>query len=328
MIVLGATLVAVVIIAGGWYYYRTQTAKADPKGFVSSNGRIEAIEVDVATKAAGRIIEILVEEGQVVKQGQMIARMDTTETEAALRALEAQVRQASHSRDEASHVVEQRRDVLVLADKDLGRAETLFQAGNAAAQKLDQVRSARVTAASGLAAAESALAAAESAIRAVRADADRLKGMVADGELTAPRSGRVLFRLAEPGEVLSAGGKVLTVLDLSNIYMTTFLPAEAVGKIAIGAEARMILEPLPERAIPGTVSFISSRAQFTPKQVETASERDRMMFRVKVRVPPDLVQSHLDQAKTGVTGVAYFRIDPSAPWPDKLESDLTRITPR
>jgi len=324
MIILGVALTTAAVVGGGWYYYDVQAAKADPRGFVSSNGRMEAAEVDVATKAAGRITEILVEEGQIVERGALIARMDTSETEAALRALEAQARQASQGRDEAGHVVEQRQGALDLAEKDLERTESLFQRGNVAEQKLDQMRTARATASSALAAAQSGLAAAESGIRAVGADADRLRGMVADGELTAPREGRVLFRLAEAGEVLGAGGKVLTLLDLSNIYMTVFLPAGTVGKIAIGAEARLIVEPLPDRAIPGEVSFISSRAQFTPKQVETESERDRMMFRVKVRVPPDLVRSHMDQAKTGVTGVAYFRVDPDAKWPENLESDLTR----
>jgi HlyD family secretion protein len=186
------------------------------------------------------------------------------------------------------------------------------------------MHSSRVSTQAGVAAAQSSLAASDWAIRAAQAEVDRLRHQMSDGTLTATRAGRVLFRLAEPGEVLGAGGKVLTLLDLSDIYMTVFLPAGIAGGLAIGTEARLILEPIPDRAIPATVTFISSRAQFTPKQVETQSERDRMMFRIKVSIPTALVERFVTQVKTGVTGIAYIRIDPATPWPDWLQSDLTR----
>ena len=153
---------------------------------------------------------------------------------------------------------------------------------------------------------------------------DRLKRLVADGTLIAPKSGRVIYRLAEPGEVLGAGGKVLTFIDLSDVYMTIFLPAADAGRIGLGTPARLLLEPLPDRAVPAAVSFVSARAQFTPKQVETQRERDRMMFRVKLRVSRPLVEKYLEHVKTGVTGVGYVRLDPAAQWPAWLESDLVR----
>jgi HlyD family secretion protein len=133
----------------------------------------------------------------------------------------------------------------------------------------------------------------------------------------------VLYRLAEPGEVLGAGGRVATVLDLSDIYMTIFLPADIAGRVAIGAQARIVLDAQPQQPIPAQVSFVSARAQFTPKQVETKNERERMVFRVKLRVPQTLVQQNLDQVKTGVLGVAYVQLDKSAPWPSWLQSHLS-----
>jgi len=324
VLILCIALAAAAVAGGGYYYYDVRTRQSLPAGFASSNGRIEATEVDVATKVSGRIVEVLVAEGDLVRQGQTVARMDIAETEAALRALEAQAQQASQARDQASHVIEQRRGDLELAAKDLKRSKSLFDEGYATGQKLDQMNSARITTQATLSAALSSLAASESAIQAADAEVDRLRHQVADGTLIAPRSGRVLYRLAEPGEVLAAGGKVLTLLDLSDVYMTVFLPAAIAGRIAIGADARMVLEPIPDRAVPGKVSFVSSRAQFTPKQVETESERDRMMFRVKVRISTELVQRHIDQVKTGITGIAYIRLDPTATWPARLESDLTR----
>lgn len=318
---------AIVILAAGGGYYVYQHRQTLPAGILAANGRIEATEVDVAAKYAGRVAEVLVEEGDFVRQGQVLARMDVQETEASLRSAQAQAEQAQRSYEQAKHVVEQRRGELDLAVKELERDETLLTKGFATQQKVDQQRTAKVTSEAALNAALSAVAAYEAAIRSAKAEVDRLTRQVVDGTLTAPRSGRVLYRLAEPGEVLAAGGKVLTLLDLSDVYMTVFLPAAAAGKVGLGADARLLLEPIPDLAIPAKVSFISARAQFTPKQVETQSERDRMMFRTKVRIPTELVQKYMEQAKTGVTGVAYVRIDPNTPWPSWLESDLTRTAP-
>ncbi|WP_234051526.1 MULTISPECIES: HlyD family secretion protein [unclassified Xanthobacter] len=315
-------LLAVVAIGGVGAYYFASRARSLPPGFAAGNGRIEATEVDVATKAAGRVVDVLVEEGDFVKEGQVVAHMDVEETAAALRTAQAQEQQAIKSRDTASHVVEQRKGELDLATKELERQTTLVASGFTTVQKVDQYRTTKLTAQAALAAAQSSLAASESAIRAAEAEVERLTRMVQDGTLVAPKAGRVLYRLAEPGEVLAAGGKVLTLLDLSNVYMTVFLPASDAGRLALGAEARLLLEPLPDRAVPANVSFVSARAQFTPKQVETQSERDRMMFRVKLRVPQSLVEKYINEAKTGVTGMGYVRLDPTAQWPSWLDSDL------
>ena len=306
--------------AGAWYF--ASRSRTLPPGFASGNGRIEATQVDVATKAAGRVLDVRAEEGDFVQAGQIVAQMDVEETAAALRTADAQAAQARQSRDTATHVVEQRKGELDLAAKELERQETLVAKGFATEQKVDQYRTTKLTAAAALAAAQSSLAASESAIRAAEAEVDRLKRMVADGTLVAPKSGRVIYRLAEPGEVLAAGGKVLTLIDLSDVYMTIFLPASQAGTLALGAEARLLLEPLPDRAVPASVSFVSARGQFTPKQVETQSERDRMMFRVKLRIARTLVEKYLEHVKTGVTGVGYVRLDPKAEWPSWLTSDL------
>ncbi|MDI4655083.1 HlyD family secretion protein [Xanthobacter autotrophicus] len=315
-------LLAVVGAGGAGAWYMASRSRALPPGFASGNGRIEATQVDVATKAAGRVLDVLAEEGDFVQQGQVVAHMDVAETAAALRTAEAQATQAHQYRDTATHVVEQRKGELDLAAKELERQQTLVAKGFATEQKVDQYRTTRLTAQAALAAAQSSLAASESAIRAAEAEVERLTRMVADGTLTAPKSGRVIYRLAEPGEVLGAGGKVLTFIDLSDVYMTIFLPASDAGAITLGAEARLLLEPLPDRAVPAAVSFVSARAQFTPKQVETQRERDRMMFRVKLRVARPLVEKYLEQVKTGVTGVGYVRMDPKAQWPSWLQSDL------
>lgn len=321
-------LVAAVIVAGAAAFgVRTwMDRRVLPPGFASGNGRIEATEIDIAAKYPARIATINVEEGDLVQPGQVLAELDTRELAAQLAAAEAQVEQARQAYAETEHVIAQRKTELQLASTEYERNLVLLGGHFVSQQRVDNLQSVRDTAQSALAAAESRLLNNEAAIRSAEATVAQLKQQLADGVLTSPRVGRVLFRLAEPGEVVGAGGKVLTVLDLSNIYMTIFLPASAAGALAIGTDARIVVEPLPDRAIPGNVSFVSAKAQFTPKQVETADERNRMMFRVKIRVPQSLVEKHLEQVKTGVPGVAYVRLDPKAAWPDWLQSDLTEDT--
>jgi len=152
-----------------------------------------------------------------------------------------------------------------------------------------------------------------------------------DSTLKSSVMGRVLYRLAHPEEVLGNGGKVLTLLDLANVYMEIFLSSAQAHHVAIGAQARIKLDIL-DFAIPATVSFVSPESQFTPKQVETQSERDKLMFRVKVRIPQELVLSHIEEVKTGVRGVAFIQIPTlpagaPSPWPEflqKLPPDLNQ----
>jgi len=136
--------------------------------------------------------------------------------------------------------------------------------------------------------------------------------------LTSPRDGRVQYRIAEPGEVLASGGKLLNLVDLSDVYMTFFLPEEEVGKLSLGAEARIVLDAAPQYVIPATISFVASTAQFTPKSVETASERQKLMFRAKAQISPELLQKHLSEVKTGLPGVAWVKLDKQVEWPADL----------
>ena len=101
--------------------------------------------------------------------------------------------------------------------------------------------------------------------------------------------------------------------------MTVFLPTEEAGRLPLGTEARIVLDALPDYVIPATVTFVSPQAQFTPKQVETRSERDRLMFRVKLRIDADLLRRHAEQVRTGLPGIGYVRLSPDTPWPAWLQ---------
>jgi HlyD family secretion protein len=101
--------------------------------------------------------------------------------------------------------------------------------------------------------------------------------------------------------------------------MTIFLPTSQAGRVIVGAEARIILDAVPQYVIPAKVSFVAAEAQFTPKSVETRSEREKLMFRVKVRIPTELLKGHRDRIKTGVPGEAFVRLDAQAEWPQHLQ---------
>ena len=170
--------------------------------------------------------------------------------------------------------------------------------------------------------AKSNVVAAQSAVEATQATIQRIQADIDDSVLKSPRDGRVQYRVAQPGEVLSPGGVVLNMVDLTDVYMTFFLPTEQAGRVALGAETRLVLDAAPQYVVPAKISFVADVAQFTPKTVETEEERQKLMFRIKARIDPDLLRKHLHQVKTGLPGMAYVRLDPRVDWPPELQARL------
>ena len=319
--VIGIALLLIVAGASVWWFY----FRIPPLvGFASGNGRLEVQEIDVATKFPGRIAEVLVDEGDSVQVGQVVARMDSSSLNAQVREAEAQVQRARQGQVTAKALIAQRRSGALLAERDLERARALYVNANISAKDHDRARSAMDTAKAATTQAEAQSTEADAAIAAALAQKERIQVDLKDSVLTAPRSGRVQFRLAEPGEVLASGGKVLTLIDPTDVYMTVFLPAAEAGKIALGAQARITLDAAPNLVIPSAVSFVADKAQFTPKEVETRTEREKLMFRIKVKIDPELVKGHEAQVKPGLPGVAYVQLDSSVQWPPSLQTKLIR----
>lgn len=338
---------ALVLAAGAvaaWYGLRPAGLG---EGFASGNGRIEATELDVATKLAGRVAEIAVDEGDFVTQGQVLARMDTQVLEAQLAQARAEVRRAENAKltaqalvaqresekVTAAAVVRQRQAELTAAEKRFARTRTLVARNAMPQQQLDDdravlqsaeaalaaARAQVLSAQAGVEAARSQVIEAQSAIEAATASTVRLAADIDDSLLRAPRSGRVQYRIAQPGEVLGAGGRVLNMVDLVDVYMTFFLPANQAGRVVLGQDVRLVLDAVPQYVIPARVSYVASVAQFTPKTVETASEREKLMFRIKARIDPELLKKYVTAVKTGVPGVAYLKLDQEAQWPERLD---------
>ena len=308
---------ATIALAAGVTFVALRPATA-PAGFASGNGRLEATEVDVATKVAGRVAEIHPREGDGVARDQVVARLDMTELGAQSRESRAQVAQSKAAGSEARAAIARYEADLKLAKANLQRTGQLVAKNFISADRLDKDQSAVQVADSALAAARSRIGQTEAATQAAQARLERMEAQLADGQLTAPVTGRVLYRLAEPGEVLGVGGKLLTLLDLSDVYMTLYLPTELAGRLSLGDEARILLDALPDTLIPAKLVFVADRAQFTPREVETRTEREKLMFRIKVKVDAAWINANGARVKPGMPGVAWVRLDPAQPWPQKL----------
>jgi HlyD family secretion protein len=289
-----------------------------PEGIVKSNGRLEATQVDVAAKYAGRLATVTKDEGDEVTAGEVVATISSPETEAQLRAAQAEVIKAKQAMAEALALIDQRKSDVEFTKTDFERGKMLIEHGNIPQQMLDQRRNKFEAADAALIAANRKRDQADAAIKAAQADVERLQAILVDLVLVSPRSGRVQYRLARAGEVVAAGQRVLTILDLKDVYMTLYLPANVAGQLTLGDEARLILDPVPQYVGPATISFVATEAQFTPKSVETAEEREKLMFRVKLQLDPKLLEKYHRQVKTGVRGLGFVRTDPKIAWPPEL----------
>ncbi|MCI6289577.1 MAG: HlyD family efflux transporter periplasmic adaptor subunit [Lentisphaeria bacterium] len=343
-------IAAVIILGAGYFIYRNyrESELKNLAGFVSGNGRLEATEVSISTKLAGRIDDILVDEGDFVKRGQHLAKMQTNVLEAQLAQAKAKHSQAVTEESSARAMIDVRRSEVEAAKaavlqkesaldgarKRFERSKELIKSNATSKQQYDDDETAYLSAKAEVTSAQASVRQAEAAVTAAQAEAEgakasiqaaqadiaRIEADIDDSLLLAPREGRIQYRIAQPGEVLSAGGRVLNLVDLSDVYMTFFLPEKMAGKVRIGSEVRLIMDAVPSIPIPATVSYVASVAQFTPKTVETSSEREKLMFRVKARIAPELLKKYMTLVKTGIPGVAWVKLDPEAKWPSFLQN--------
>jgi HlyD family secretion protein len=325
----GKLLIAgvVVLAAAGAGYFAWLKLKPPglPEGIVSINGRVEATQVDISTKIPGRVIEIVPHEGDLVSPGEVVARIDTSETGAQLHQAQASAelarqtlvtRQASVASDEAQ---------LEFANEELRRTTTLVNKGWSTHEILDQRNQQLKSADAALRAAQSQVDEARATVKTADARVEELQAVIDDSTIKSPVQGRVQYRLVEPGAVLPPGGKIATVIDLADVYTTVFLPAQQAGRLKVGSDpdaSRLVVDAYPEYVFPASVSFVAPESQFTPKTVEVQSERDQLVFRVKLQKPPGVLKGMEEQIKSGLRAVAYLRLDPTVEWPSELAVKL------
>jgi HlyD family secretion protein len=321
-------ILALVGGGAGLLYWQAHRIAPLPAWIAYGNGRLEADPIDIASKFAGRIAELRADEGDKVTAGQIVAVMDTRDLAQNLKRDEALVEQAQRAIDEASASATQAQSATKLAEQEMSRTQKLVKSGYATRELLDQRQQALAGAQAAQDAAEHRISQANQVLSAANHAAELVRVNIADNTLVAPRDGRIQYRLAAVGEVLAVGGKVFTMLDTSYVYMDIYLSTLQADKVKIAAPARILLDAYPDRPIPAKVSFLADQAQFTPKMVETKSDRDRMMFRVRVKIDPARARDHADEVRSGLPGLAYVKLDEKQDWPAALKGqNLGKLDP-
>lgn len=345
-------LLAVLLAAaagGGWWLYQQQEATALPDFVFHSNGRLELNRLDVASLYPGRVERVLVAEGDAVKANEVLVELSSAQSSGQLAAAQAATLRAAELVQRARAGVTQAQQAVARADAEIAayrqqqkvakleldnakqmRRENLVSASELAKRQADFERAtasvkaaqaARAEAQAAVAQGQAAVAEAEAGVKQATAQADTAASADADMAIRSPLTARVEYRLVEPGTVIGAGSRVISLLDPADVSMNVFLPNATVGGLRVGDEARLVLDGI-DAVFPAQVSFIASEAQFTPKAVETADEREKLVFRVKLKVPADVAQRYDRLLKGGMTGDGYVRRDSSQAWPLALEVRL------
>ena len=344
-IILWVALIAAVCGAF-WLYDAVVNRKPyDPDKFVMGNGRLEATEVTISAKLGGRIEKIYIEEGDLVTNGQKLVEIQTDELRADLMKARAALAEAEASLKEAEITIavklaaaEAAKGTVAEKQSQLRGAENKerrFKSAQEGAIPVTEIEDAEtvvqshkaqlMTAEASAKRAEAEVESAKSRLEVIKANIEAQKAAIArievdikDSTLVAKHDGRIQYRIAQLGEMVGSGAGILNLVDLTDVYMTLFIPEKLVGRIAQGADCRIVLDASREYPIPAKISYVSSVAQFTPKTVETEVEREKLMFRVRARIPPELLKEYIEYARTGLPGVAYVRLDPEAEWPEFL----------
>ncbi len=325
-------LLMVAVLSGlGWQWWQWRAARALPEGLIQANGRIEGDRNTVAPRFAGRVVELLAREGDTLKRGQPVARLQddvasarVAQARAALAAAAAGSAAARKGLDLLKRRVPLRIDT---AEADVAHAEAAVAAAKARAHqarkdarrfarlvekggvdrlRADQAQTAWEVAQADLATAMAALtqarkrlaearlgereiatreadvAAAEAKRQRAEAALDEAQAALDDLTLRAPADGVVTTRIVEPGEVVAPGAPLLSSVDLDRLYLKVYVPERRIGKLRLGLEARIYTDAFPRRPFAAHVREIASRAQFTPKEVQTPDERVKLVYAVKL----------------------------------------------
>lgn len=313
--------VIVVLAAAGWYVYQKQNASALPAGFTQSNGRLELERFDIASLYPGRIKTMLVDEGRRVKEGDVLAELSSETSNSRVEAAKAQKQRAQEGSARADAEIKAYEQRLKVAQLDLDNAQKLRGDELVSDSEVKKRRAERDSAAASLQSARAARSESLASVKAAQAQIDEASSANDDMVIRSPKTGMVEYKIAEVGNVIASGGKVVSLLDPSDASMNIFLPNDDMSRLKVGDEARIVLDGI-QAVFPAVISFIATDAQFTPKSVETLNEREKLMFKVKLKVPMETALKYQGLLKGGMTGNGYVRTDTKAQWPSNLTVKL------
>ena len=288
---------ALLLVAAGFFGYDLWRAhQALPAGLIQVNGRIEGDRILVASRYPGRVAQLLAHEGDVVKAGQLLVKLDDSQARAQLRAARAAVTALQADVEAARRHAEQ-------AQRDAERFHALRAEGTASIHEAEQAElGARV--------AQDQYAAAQAQLARARAGLSEAQTVLADLSVRAPEDGTITTRMADSGEVAAAGSVLFTLVNLDHLYLKVYVPEALIGKIRLGLPAKIYTDAFPNRPFDAELRTIASQAEFTPKEVQTADERVKLVYAVKLY----LKENPEHRLTPGLPADAVIRWPEDAPW--------------
>ncbi len=301
--------ILLIVVAGatlGWW--RWQTVRDGNHKAIRGTGIIEVTQVDVAFEVPGRMIERSANEGVMLDKGEPVARLDDREYRLHVeRATAAKAAADAHYRmlvkgsraqdiDQALAALESAESSLLLQQREQKRLAKLATDGVVSQGEFDRINSALDTAQAARDRARAQLNMLREGFRLEEIEQARAQLQQAAKELElaelnlarcqlySPAAGRVLSKSREAGEMVQPGTPVVTLGDLSRPWLNVYVGERDLGKVWLGMKARVTVDSFPHDPFPGKVTFISERAEFTPKNIQTPDERVKLVYRVKVDV--------------------------------------------
>ncbi|OBY55309.1 HlyD family secretion protein [Aggregatibacter aphrophilus] len=312
----------VVIGAVSFAVWKNQQLQAEELvGIAAVNGRLELKRLDVATLYPGRVEEILVQEGDEVKINQPLARLSSTISQTQVSGALAQKKRAEETVSRALAEIDARQQQAKVAKLELDNAFKLRRDNLISSTELERRQSAYNASLAAVNTTQAAKAEAEAAVAQAKAQLEKAQSQYEDMIIKAPKDGRLEYQIAEVGNVLGAGGKVVSVLDPTDTYINVFLTAQQMNQIKLGDDARIVIDGI-NAVFPAKITFVANNAQFTPKSVETTEERAKLMFKVKLQIPVDIALKYKGLLKGGMTAIGYVKYDPQAQWVEQLDVKL------
>jgi HlyD family secretion protein len=284
------------------------SACGSPAPGVRGSGTVEATEITVAARTSGELLEVRFKEGEQVKRGDVLAEIEAEDIRLQINQQEQRLEQAraqldillSGAREEDVRQAEARlaqvRQAFELARTSYKRVQRLYKGGSATSSELDKAETEYEQARARVSSAEAQLdkltgearpeeiRAARAKVAEAQAGLQRLKRHLEDATITAPRSGTLTTVARESGEYVSPGTPLFTIADLTEVYLTIFIPEPQLGKVRLGQEAKISVDGMPERGFTGRVSKIAQEAEFTPKNVQTQEARSQLVFAVEISI--------------------------------------------
>ena len=322
-------VVLLLAVAGWWVYGRWHRSPEQDRDRIRLSGHVETTETDLAFKLAGKLSLVHFEEGEEIKAGQLVAELEDEDLRQELDQRLAALNAAQYTLDKLlsgnrPQEVKQARATLAqaqadLRDKnlDLDRQRVLFKRVASPQATLDKAVLAQKVAQEALVRAKQQLDLLEEGFRRediatakaqtdqARAALDLARTRLGYAKLSSPVDGVVLVREGEPGEVLAVGAPVLTLGDLAGVWLEVYLPETYLAAVRLNQPAEVITDTWPDKRFRGRIAYISAKAEFTPKTVETPKERVTLVYRTKVRV-----ENPNGELKPGMPGVAIIPLNP------------------